>query len=306
MKIAKRVFLFLMVNILVMATVSLILGLLGVGNYFPQGGIASLALICLVWGFVGAFISLALSRIMARWMMGVKVIPENTTDPELRALLGTVHELARKAGLTTMPQVGIYDSPELNAFATGPTKSRSLVAVSSGILNTMPEAELRAILGHEITHITNGDMVTMTLLQGLINAFVMFLARILAFAVSQALRSRDDREGGRGGNWFIEFIMIQLFQTVFSLLGFLVVCWYSRRREFEADAGGARLAGRDNMIDALRELEKMHDPEIAAAAAQQAPSMQAFKIDGQKSGRNLFATHPPIEERIARLKQLKG
>jgi heat shock protein HtpX len=306
MKFAKRIVLFSLVNLLVVLTISLILGLLGVGRYFSQGGLVFLAIICLLYGFAGSFISLAMSRMLAKWIQGVRVIPENTPDPALRSLVRTVYELARKAGLTVMPEVGIYDSAELNAFATGPSSSRSLVAVSTGLLNAMSDEELRAILGHEITHITNGDMVTMTLLQGLINAFVLFLATILASIASQAMRSRDDRDNGRGGNWFVEYMLRQLFQVVFSLLGLLVVCWYSRRREFEADAGGARLAGRDNMIDALKELEAMHNPDIAAAAAQEAPAFQALKIFGFRSGGNPLATHPPIEERIARLRQLKA
>jgi heat shock protein HtpX len=156
------------------------------------------------------------------------------------------------------------------------------------------------VLGHEVTHIANGDMVTMTLIQGIINAFVMFLSRVLAFVLTQAMRSRDD-DRDRGGGW-MEFLLIQVFQIVFSLLGMIVVCWFSRQREFRADAGGARLAGRRNMIDALKELGRLNDPEIAAEEASRAPSFQAFKIFGAKHGlAALFADHPPIPERIARL-----
>jgi heat shock protein HtpX len=272
-----------------------------VGTYFPQGGLQGLALFCLVWGFGGAFISLALSRLMAKWMMGVKVIPPNTTDPTLQKLVETVHTLARQAGLPKLPEVGIYDSDEVNAFATGPTKSRALVAVSTGLLQRMGSQEVTGVLGHEVTHIANGDMVTMTLIQGIINAFVMFLARVLAFVVSQAMRSRDDRDSG--GGW-LQFILVMVFQIVFSILGSLVVCWFSRWREYRADAGGARLAGRENMINALRALRRLHDPEVAAAEAQHAQAFQSLKISGQSSGLlALFATHPPIEQRIARLEQ---
>jgi heat shock protein HtpX len=295
----KRIFLFVLVNLLVVTTMTIVLGLLGVGRYFPSGGLAGLALMCLGWGFVGSFISLALSRVMAKWMQGVQVIPADTNDSTLRDLVETVHELARKAGLPAMPEVGIYDSPELNAFATGPTKSRALVAVSTGLLQSMPSQQATAVLGHEITHVANGDMVTMALIQGVINAFVMFLARVLAFAISQAMRSRND---DRGGGWFVQYMLVMVFQSVLSLLGFLVVCWFSRRREFRADAGGARLAGRENMIGALRSLERFHDPEIAAAEAQRAQAFQAFKISGGVG--NLFATHPPMEERIAALEKL--
>jgi heat shock protein HtpX len=246
----------------------------------------------------GAFISLGLSRLMAKWMMGVRVIPPDTTDSALRDLVGTVHELARNAGLHTMPEVGIYESPDVNAFATGPTRSRSLVAVSTGLLNRMGRREVEGVLGHEIAHIANGDMVTLTLIQGVVNAFAMFLARVLAFFISQAMRSRDD---DRGGGW-TEWILIMVFQNVLMLLGFIVVAWFSRQREFRADAGGARFAGRANMIGALQALQRLHDPEIAAAGAKEAPAFQAFKISGQR-GSSLFATHPPLAERIARLEQ---
>jgi heat shock protein HtpX len=299
-QISKRIFLLVLVNILVMTTVSLVLGLFHVGRYFPQGGLAGLALFCLVWGFAGAFISLGLSRVMAKWMMGVQVIPPNTADPALQELVETVHTLARHAGLPKLPEVGIYESDEVNAFATGPTRSRALVAVSTGLLQRMGSREVSGVLGHEVTHVANGDMVTMTLIQGVINAFVLFLSRVLAFIVSQALRSRDDR----GGGGWLQFLFVIVFQIVFSILGSLVVCWFSRWREFRADAGGARLAGRENMINALRALRRLHDPEVAAAEAQRAQAFQSLKISGQPSGwLALLATHPPIEQRIARLEQ---
>jgi len=300
MQMTKRIFLLVVVNILVMTTITLVLGLLHVGHYFPEGGLAGLAVFCLVWGFGGAFISLGLSRLMAKWTMGVKVIPPNTSDPTLQELVETVHGLARGAGLPKLPEVGIYESDEVNAFATGPTKSRALVAVSTGLLGRMGSREVAGVLGHEVTHIANGDMVTMTLIQGIINAFVMFLSRVLAFVISQAMRSRDDRDGG---GW-LQFLLVIVFQVVFSWLGYIVVCWFSRQREFRADAGGARLAGRENMISALRALAHLHDPEVAAAEAKRAQTFQSLKISGQTSGLlALFATHPPIEERIARLEQ---
>ena len=301
LQISKRVFLLMLVNILVVTTITLVLGLLHVGNYFPQGGLAGLAVFCLVWGFGGAFISLGLSRLMAKWMMGVKVIPPNTTDPTLQELVETVHGLARAAGLPKLPEVGLYESDEVNAFATGPTKSRALVAVSTGLLQRMGSREVAGVLGHEITHVANGDMVTMTLIQGVINAFVMFLARVLAFIVSQALRSRDDRGGG--GGW-LQFLLVIVFQMVLSLFGMIIVCWFSRWREFRADAGGAKLAGRETMISSLRALQRLHDPELAAAEAQHAQAFQSLKIAGEPSRfLVLFATHPPLEQRIARLEQ---
>ena len=301
MQISKRIFLLVLVNILVMTTITVVMGLLGVGHYFPEGGLAGLAVFCLLWGFGGAFISLGLSRLMAKWMMGVHVIPPNTSDPTLSELVQTVHGLARTAGLPQLPEVGIYQSDEVNAFATGPTKSRALVAVSSGLLQRLGSREVSGVLGHEVTHIANGDMVTMTLLQGLINAFVLFLSRVLAFVISQAIRSRDDRD--TGGGW-LQFLMVIVFQIVLSLLGSVVVCWFSRWREFRADAGGARLAGRENMIDALRALQRLHDPELAAAEAKRSQAFQSLKISGKASGfMTLLTSHPPLEQRIARLEQ---
>jgi heat shock protein HtpX len=239
---------------------------------------------------------------MAKWMMGVQVIPPETTDPTLRQLVETVHGLARGANLPALPEVGIYQSDEINAFATGPTKSRALVAVSTGLLQRMGTQEVEGVLGHEVTHIANGDMVTMTLLQGVINSFVLFLSRVLAFVVSQALRSRDDRDSGGGGAF--QFLFVILFQIVLSILGSLVVAWFSRWREFRADAGGARLAGRQNMIGALRALQRLNNPQVLAAEAQQHQAFQALKISGPRRGfLALFASHPALEERIARLEQ---
>jgi heat shock protein HtpX len=300
-QIAKRMVLLVAVNFLVMLTITVVLGLLRVNRYFPQGGLAGLAVICLIWGFAGSLISLAISRLMAKWMMGVQVIPPETGDPELRHLVETVHGLARAAHLP-LPEVGVYQSDELNAFATGPTRSRALVAVSTGLLQRMGTRELEGVLGHEMTHIANGDMVTMTLIQGVINSFVLFLSRILAFVVSQALRSRDERDSGGGG--VLQYLLAILFQVVLSILGSLVVLWFSRWREFRADAGGARLAGRQNMIDALRALQRLQEPELVQAEAQAHPAFQALKISGPTRGwGRLFASHPPLEERIARLEQ---
>jgi heat shock protein HtpX len=301
-QIGKRVLLFVLVNFLVVTTVTAILGLLmAARGGVPVGGLTSLAIFCLVVGFGGALVSLAMSRLSAKWFMGVRVIDPNTSDPTLSRLVETVHHLARAAGLPAMPEVGIYQSDEVNAFATGPTKSRALVAVSTGLLQRMEGKEMEGVLGHEITHVANGDMVTMTLIQGVINALVLFLARILAYVVTQAIRSRDDR----GGGWFLRYMLVSLFQIVFSILGSIVVCWFSRWREFRADAGGARLAGRSSMISALRALQSLHDPDLAAAEAGRAPSFQALKISGRQGGllNFLFADHPPLEERIARLEQ---
>ncbi len=300
-QIAKRISLLVIVNILVMLTITVVLSILRVNRYLPQGGLGGLAVVCLIWGFAGSFISLALSRVMAKWSMGVKVIPPDTGDPTLSRLVETVHGLARAANLP-LPEVGIYQSDEVNAFATGPTRSRALVAVSTGLMQRMGPREMEGVLGHEMTHVANGDMVTMTLIQGVINSFVLFLSRILAFVVSQALRSRDDRDSGGGGA--MQYLLSIVFQIVFSIIGSMVVFWFSRWREFRADAGGARLAGRQNMIDALRALQRLHDPELVQAESQAHPAFQALKISGPAGGfARLFASHPPLEERIARLER---
>ncbi len=298
-QMSKRVLLFVGVNLLVITTISIVLGLLGVRGRIGNEGYTGLLIFCLVWGMGGAFISLAISRMMAKWFMGVKVIDPNTQDPEQRQLLEMVYGFAQTARLPERPQVGIYDSPEVNAFATGPTKSRSLVAVSTGLLRSMRRDEVEGVIAHEVAHIANGDMVTMTLIQGVINALVMFLARILAFAVSQALRSRDSR----GGGYFMNFMLVMVFQTLLSILGMIVVNWFSRWREFRADAGSARYAGREKMIAALRGLQRVYEQTIAD---KHAPSLNTLKISGKTTGMMLlFATHPPLEERIARLEQLR-
>lgn len=287
----------MVVNLLVMLTLGVIASLL-LGGRASRFGYDNLFLFCFVFGMGGAFVSLTISRWMAKNMMGVQVIDPDTSSPDERRLMQTVHHLAQAAGLPALPEVGIYDSPEVNAFATGPSRSRALVAVSSGLLRNMRQADIEGVLGHEITHVANGDMVTMTLIQGVVNAFAMFLARVLAMVLSQG-SSRDDE---RGGNFFMEWMLINLFQTVFMLLGSLVVFWFSRWREFRADAGGARLAGRDHMISALRALKAIHEAGADQAGAQQ-PAFQALKISGKTAGilGRLFADHPPLEERIERL-----
>ena len=296
-QIAKRVTLLLLVNLLVMLTIGVIVGLLFRGLAARLGGSQGLFLFCFVWGMGGAFVSLALSRFMAKMMMGVKVIDPNTSDPQLQRLVQTVHHLARAAGLSTMPEVGIYDSSEINAFATGPSRSRALVSVSSGLLGRMRQYDIEGVLGHETAHIANGDMVTMTLIQGVVNAFAMFLAWALAIALTRG----SDRDDDRGGNFFMQWMLMNVFQTVFMLLGTIVVCAFSRWREFRADAGGARYAGREHMLSALKTLQAVHEGGADMAGPQQ-PAFQALKISGRSGGLGaLFASHPPLEERIARL-----
>lgn len=289
----KRIFFFMLVNLLVVLTISITMNVLGVTHYLTAYGLDYEALLafCLVWGMAGSFISLGLSRIMAKMMMGVKVIDPGEAQGSGRQLVEIVHNLARSAHLSTMPQVGIYDSPEINAFATGPTKSRSLVAVSSGLLHNMSRPEIEGVLAHEIAHIANGDMVTMTLLQGVINAFVMFLARVISFAISQ---SSSNEQGRRGSSFLVTFLL----EIVLSVFGMMVVAAFSRWREFRADRGGATYAGKQKMIAALERL-KAGTQSIDTSQ----PAMAAFKISGKTGGfMALFSTHPPLEERINRLK----
>jgi heat shock protein HtpX len=292
MGIAKRIILFFAVNALVIVTISIVMGLLGVQPYLTSKGIdyQSLMVFCLVWGFGGAFISLGLSRIMAKWMMGVKVIDDNTLDPNERWLISTVKQLSEKAGLPQTPQVGMYESDDPNAFATGPTKSRALVAVSSGLMRRMNRGELEAVLAHEVAHVANGDMVTMTLLQGVINAFVMFFARVLAWTASQFF---DEEKRG-----VVNFITVLVLEVAFSILGMIVVAAFSRYREFRADSGAADLVGKVKMSAALASLQKMIHVEDDQQSA-----LAALKISSNtKSGFvALFSTHPPLTERIRRL-----
>jgi heat shock protein HtpX len=294
----KRIFLFIAVNILVVLTISITLNLLGVRPYLDANGIdyVSLLIFCGAFGFIGAFTSLALSRVMAKMLMGVKVIdPSRPGSTAERDLLSVVHRLAQKAGLPALPEVGIYESPEVNAFATGPTKSRALVAVSTGLLQRMDNTAVEGVLAHEITHVANGDMVTMTLLQGIVNTFVMFFARVGAWAVSQAMSSRDNDRPSPMINYFMVFA----FEIVLSLLGSIVVAAYSRRREFRADKGGAWLAGREKMVHALKSLKstlEVVDPRTSA--------VEAMKISGKSGGiMRLLASHPDLDVRIERLQR---
>lgn len=292
MNMAKRVALFVGVNLLIVLTITTVTSLLGIQPYLSSRGInlQALAVFCLLWGFGGAFISLALSKVMAKWMMGVRVIDTMTRDPNERWLIDRVHTLAKAAKLPALPEVGIYDSPEVNAFATGPTKSRSLVAVSSGLLNYMNRSEAEGVLGHEVAHISNGDMVTMTLIQGVVNAFVMFFARMIAWSLSQFV-DEDKR------HW-VHFAAVLVFEIIFSILGMLVVAAFSRAREYRADAGGATLAGRANMIAGLRKLKRTLELTDDSQG-----SLATLKISSGKSGGLLawLSTHPDLDERIRRL-----
>jgi heat shock protein HtpX len=285
----KRILLFLVTNLAIVLTLSLLLSLLGIGQYVGPAGldIRALATFSLIWGMGGAFISLQISRWVAKRATGVHLVDGRTGQQELDWLYHTVSRLTRQANLP-MPEVGVYDSREVNAFATGPSKSRSLVAVSTGLLKSMRPNEIEGVLAHEVAHIGNGDMVTMTLLQGVINAFVIFFARLVAFGVRQ---STDSRNG-----YALSFMVMIVLEIVLGILGSLVTAWFSRSRELRADGGGATLAGRENMIAALRRLMTNRD-----MVETQHQALATLKINGARRWMMFFSTHPPLETRIAAL-----
>jgi heat shock protein HtpX len=294
----KRIFFFAAVNIAVVITISIVLNFLGISGYATDRyglNLTHLAIFSLVWGMVGSFVSLLISRWMAKMTMGVQLIdPSNPGSTEARDLLNTVYSLSRKAGLTTMPEVGVYQSPDLNAFATGPTKNRSLVAVSSGLLHRMNRDQVEGVLAHEVSHIANGDMVTMTLVQGVVNAFVMFFARIISFFLSQGV---DEEKRP-----MVRFFTTMAAELVLGILGMMVVAAFSRWREFRADGGAAALAGKGKMIAALQGLKQVYEqPELEGEVP---ASVAAFRISSRPKGLlALFSTHPPLDERIERLRQ---
>lgn len=296
----KRVLLFLATNILVIATITIITNALGLHPYLTAHGLDlhQLAIFCAIWGMTGSFISLLMSKWIAKMAMSVVIIHPKTATREEHFLLDIVHQLARKAGLRTMPEVGIYHSPELNAFATGPSRNNALVAVSSGLLANMNRHEIEGVLGHEIAHIANGDMVTMTLIQGVVNAFAMFFSRVIAYAISIGMSRDEEREHDFSHTTYAMLTMV--FDILFTLLGSILVAAYSRWREYRADNGGANLAGRQNMIAALKRLR--HGVDIAD---DRAPSLAALKISQHASWLALFSSHPPLDERIARLETIQ-
>ena len=288
----KRIFLFIVTNLAVLALLSLVLFIIEnvFGVRLAQGGTGGLLVFAAVFGFGGALISLGLSKWTAKRMMGVRVIVTPQSDLE-RWLVGTVKRLADQANIG-MPEVGIFDAEEMNAFATGARRNAALVAVSSGLLRSMSRTQAEAVLGHEITHVANGDMVTLALLQGVLNTFVIFLARIIGGIVDRAIL-RNDRQGSGIGF----FLTTMVAQFVLGIFASMIVMWYSRRREFGADRGGANLAGTANMIDALQVLKRSQGLPMP-------PQMQAFGINTGKSDgiMRLFMSHPPLDERIAALR----
>jgi heat shock protein HtpX len=284
----KRILLFVATNLAIMVTLSVILGVLGIDGY---GGLQGQLLFFLAWGMGGSFLSLQMSRFIAKQAMGVKLVDGRTGQADADWLYATVRQQTDRAGLP-MPEVGIYESPEVNAFATGPSKNRSLVAVSRGLLRSMQRDEVEGVLAHEVSHIANGDMVTMALIQGVVNAFVMFFARAIASALRNAT---DQRMSGA-----VYFMTVMVLQIVLGLLGSVIVCWFSRAREFRADAGAASLAGRGKMIAALQRLQqntKMIEGDH--------PALATMKISGARSWMALLSTHPPLEVRIAALQNAR-
>ena len=287
----RRILLFVLTNLAVMTLLTVVIKVFGIDTYtYTKTGINFQGILVLsaVFGFGGSFISLLMSKWVAKWQTGAKVI-ENPSNPTESWLLSTVRRQAQGAGIG-MPEVAIYDSPEMNAFATGASRNKALVAVSSGLLQQMSRDEIEAVLAHEVSHVANGDMVTMTLLQGVLNTFVIFLARVVGTVVDRAISGGRDSGGG-----LAYFAIVIVLQIVFGMLASTVVMAFSRWREFRADAGSARLSGKEKMIAALTRLSQGHGENNLPKA------IQAFGIAGGGM-RKLFSSHPPIEERIAALR----
>jgi heat shock protein HtpX len=288
-----RIFLFLATNAAVLVLISVVFQVLGIEGILAQNGVdlnlQALLVMSAVIGFGGSFISLAMSKFMAKHSMGVKLIERPTNHTE-QWLVETVRRQAQQAGIG-MPEVGIFNSPDPNAFATGMSRNNALVAVSSGLLQNMNSDEVEAVLGHEVTHVANGDMVTMGLIQGVVNTFVIFLSRVVGHVVDRVVFKT---ERGYGPAYYITSIVAQIF---LSILASMIVMWFSRRREFRADAGGASLAGRGKMIGALQALQRAHEPHDLPG------EFAAFGISGGLGSgmKRLFMSHPPLQERIAAL-----
>jgi len=287
----KRIFLFLATNFAIVLVLSVTMRLLGVEPYLNEQGLnlGSLLVFAAVMGMGGSFISLAISKWMAKKSVGAQVIETPSNEAE-RWLVDTVRRQAQQAGIG-MPEVAIYNSPDVNAFATGMNKNNALVAVSTGLLQSMSREEAEAVLGHEVSHVANGDMVTLALIQGVVNTFVIFLSRVIGYLVDKIVFKT---ERGNGPAFFVTMIIAEM---VLGILASIIVMWFSRQREFRADRGGAKLAGRQKMISALERLGRVHAEPLP-------DKMAAFGISGHVAGglKRLFMTHPPLEERIAALK----
>lgn len=287
----KRIIYFLATNVAIMLVLSVTMRLLGVEPYLNANGLdlSNLLAFAAIMGFGGAFISLAMSKWSAKRMSGAVVIEEARTPTEIW-LVKTVRQQADAVGIK-MPEVAVFESPEVNAFATGMTKNSSLVAVSTGLLNAMTKDEAEAVLAHEVSHIANGDMVTLTLIQGVVNTFVMFLSRVIGYTVDKVIFKT---ERGTGPAFFITMIIAEL---VLGVLASIIVMWFSRQREFRADAGAAKLSGRGKMIAALERLQAQHTPSALPK------QMAAFGISGGGGFAKLFSSHPSLDDRIEALRQ---
>lgn len=294
----KRIGLFVATNLAVIVVISLILSLFNLQSYFTKHGLnyESLLIYSAVVGFTGSFISLFISKWMAIQAFGIQLIQKPANEMECW-LLAEVAKLAEKNRIK-MPDVGIYESVEPNAFATGWSKNNALVAVSTGLLSSMNQDEVEAVLGHELSHIANGDMVTLTLIQGVVNTFVIFFARIAAFFVSQFFRKDESQEFHDG---FVYYGVALLFEIFFGILATIIVMWFSRYREFRADAGSAKTVGKEKMIKALERLKKVVN---SVPEDDRAPAFSAMKIAGHHRWFALFSSHPPLEKRIEMLRKL--
>ncbi len=290
----KRIVLFLLTNLAIVFLLNVTLRLFGVDRIFDQNGInyTGLLILSLVIGFGGSFISLAMSKWSAKWMTKARVIAQPANEME-RWLLETVATQSKRAYIG-MPEVAIYDAPEINAFATGMNKNASLVAVSTGLLEKMTRDEIEAVLGHEVAHIANGDMITLALIQGVVNTFVVFLARVIGYVVDSAINK--GRRGPGIGYWVTTIVA----EIVLGILASTIVMWFSRQREFRADEGGAFLAGRDKMVMALKKLQSAYEPSSLPK------QMQAFGVSGNTSISRLFMSHPPLSERIEALENVES
>ena len=290
----KRIVLFLLTNLAIVFLLNVTLRLFGVDRIFDQNGInyTGLLILSLAIGFGGSFISLAMSKWSAKWMTKARVIAQPANEME-RWLLETVSAQSKRAYIG-MPEVAIYDAPEINAFATGMNKNASLVAVSTGLLEKMTRDEIEAVLGHEVAHIANGDMITLALIQGVVNTFVVFLARVIGYVVDSAINK--GRRGPGIGYWVTTIVA----EIVLGILASTIVMWFSRQREFRADEGGAFLAGRDKMVMALKKLQSAYEPSSLPK------QMQAFGVSGNTSISRLFMSHPPLSERIEALENIES
>lgn len=290
----KRVLLFLATNLAVMLVLSIVLSVLSSFFGISTRGSGGLLLMAAVFGFGGSIISLLMSKWMAKRSYGVQVIEQPRSEIEYW-LFNTVQRQAQQTGIG-MPEVGIYDSLDMNAFATGANRNKALVAVSSGLLYNMSRDEAEAVLAHEISHVANGDMVTLTLIQGVVNTFVIYISRVLAGIVSNFMRSDDEESSATGGIAYFAISMV--FELIFGILASTIVMWFSRQREFRADAGSAKLVGKDKMIAALERLARGHDSQLDG-------SMMAFGINGKTAMTELFMSHPPLEKRIQALREMR-